>query len=64
MRKFEQVENVTQPFTYLGQVSTFPKSAEGNKPITMRFALHNRVPDGLFNDFITRTDKMGKNSDN
>ena len=49
---------------YLGQVSTFPGSAEGNKPITMKFALHSRVPDELFNDFITRTDKMGKNSDN
>ena len=54
----------TQPFIYLGQGSTFPGSAEGNKPITMKFALHSRVPDELFNDFITRTDKMGKNSDN
>ena len=60
----EKVENITQPFIYLGQVSTFPGSAEGNKPITMKFALHSRVPDELFNDFITRTDKMGKNSDN
>ena len=60
VRKFEKVENVTQPFIYLGQVSTFPDSAEGNKPITMKFALNNRVPDELFNDFITRTDKMGK----
>lgn len=58
----QTVEN--QRFTYLGQVSTFPGSAEGNKPITMKFALHSRVPDELFNDFITRTDKMGKNSDN
>jgi len=64
VRKFEKVENITQPFIYLGQVSTFPGSAEGNKPITMKFALHSRVPDELFNDFITRTDKMGKNSDN
>ena len=64
VRKFEKVENITQPFIYLGQVSTFPGSAEGNKPITMKFALHSRVPDELFNDFITRTDKMEKNSDN
>ena len=62
--KSKKVENITQPFIYLGQVSTFPGSAEGNKPITMKFALHSRVPDKLFNDFITRTDKMGKNSDN
>ncbi len=60
VRKFEKAENITQPFIYLGQVSTFPDSAEGNKPITMKFALQNRVPDELFNDFITRTDKMGK----
>lgn len=60
VRKFEKVENVTQPFVYLGQVSTFSDTAEGEKPITMRFALHNRVPDELYHDFITRTDKMGK----
>lgn len=64
VRKFEKVENVTQPFTYLGQVSTFPASAQGNKPITMRFALHNRIPEELYHDFVTRTDKLGKISDN
>ncbi len=60
VRKFEKVEGVTQPFLYLGQVSTFSDSAQGEKPITMRFALHNSVPDELYHDFITRTDKMGK----
>ena len=64
VRKFEKVENITQPFTYLGQVSTFPASAQGNKPITMRFALESRLPEELYHDFVTRTDKLGKNSDN
>lgn len=59
VRKFEKIENITQPFIYLGQVSTFPESANGNKPITMRFALHNRVPDELFMDFITKVEIDG-----
>lgn len=59
VRKFKELENITQPFIYLGQVSTFSDTAQGDKPVTMQFALHNRVPDKLYNDFLTRTDKMG-----
>lgn len=58
VRKFEQVENITQPFTYLGKVITVKDSAKDNKPITMNFHLENRVPDSLYLDFITRTDNM------
>ena len=56
VRKFEQVESVTQPFMYLGKVVTFPDTAKGNKPITMSFALKNKVPDEIYTDFLTRTD--------
>lgn len=58
VRKFEQVEGITQPFTYLGKVITHKDSATGNKPITMHFALKNRVPEELYMDFLTRTDKI------
>jgi len=60
VRKFEEVEGVTQPFVYLGKVIPFSDSAEGNKPITIQFALENHVPDDMYLDFTTRTDMLGK----
>lgn len=62
VRKFEEVEGVTQPFVYLGKVVPFSDTAEGNKPITIHFALENPVPDELYLDFMTRTDTLGKES--
>ncbi len=60
VRKFEEVEGVTQPFVYLGKVVPFSETAEGNKPITIHFALETSVPDELYLDFTTRTDTLGK----
>ena len=62
VRKFKKVEGVTQPFVYLGKVIPFSDSAEGNKPITIQFALENRVPDDIYLDFTTRTDMLGKDT--
>ena len=62
VRKFEEVEGVTQPFVYLGKVVPFSDAAEGNKPITIHFALENPVPEDLYLDFTTRTDMLGKNN--
>lgn len=50
------MEGITQPFMYLGKVITLPKSAIGNKPITMTFTLENKVPDEIYTDFLTRID--------
>lgn len=63
VRKFEKVENLTQPFVYLGKVTPHSKSATGNKPITIHFALDNPIPDEMYLDFTTRTDKLGKEKD-
>ncbi|MBO7637455.1 MAG: DUF3427 domain-containing protein [Treponema sp.] len=60
VRKFEEVEGVTQPFVYLGKVVPFSDTAEGNKPITIQFALEKRIPDEMYLDFTTRTDMLGK----
>ncbi|MCR4790618.1 MAG: DUF3427 domain-containing protein [Treponemataceae bacterium] len=60
VRKFEEVEGVTQPFIYLGKVLPFSDTAEGNKPITIHFALENPVPEELYLDLTTRTDQLGK----
>ena len=50
VRKFEEIEGITQPFMYLGEVITHPDSAEGEKPITMLFALQHRVPDDIYQE--------------
>ena len=50
VRKFEEIEGITQPFMYLGEVITHPDSAEGEKPITMLFTLKNRVPDDIYQE--------------
>ena len=63
VRKFEKVENITQPFVYLGKVTPHSESAVGNKPITIQFALNNPIPDDMYLDFTTRTDILGKEKD-
>ena len=63
VRKFEEVESVTQPFIYLGKVIPFSDTAEGNKPITIIFALENSISDEMYLDFTTRTDMLGKENE-
>lgn len=52
VRKFEKVEGLAQPFTYLGK--TVCQHAEGNKPIRMLLALENEVPADLYFEFVTK----------
>lgn len=54
VRKFEKVEGLAQPFTYLGK--TICQNAEGNKPIKMLLTLENEVPADLYFEFITRVE--------
>jgi glutaredoxin-related protein len=53
VRKYSEIEKIPQPYIYLGKVDTHPESAEGEKPITMIFALENELPQDLFEDFMT-----------
>ena len=53
IRKYKEIEKVTQSYIYLGKVDTHPNSAEGEKKITMIFALENELPQDLFEDFMT-----------
>ncbi len=53
VRKYSEIEKIPQPYIYLGKVYTHPESAEGEKPITMVFALENELPQDLFEDFMT-----------
>lgn len=52
VRKFEEVEGLSQPFTYLGK--TVCQHAEGNKPIRMLLALENEVPADLYFELVTK----------
>lgn len=56
VRKFKEVESISQEFIYLGEISTMPKTAIGESPVTMDFAIPE-VPPDLYNDFITDVDK-------
>ena len=53
VRKFEEIEGVTQPFMYLGKVNTYKDTVKNNKPIMMDFWLHHSVPDNIYRDFTT-----------
>ena len=53
VRKFEEIEGVTQPFMYLGEVFTYKDSVKNNKPIMMEFGLRSPVPDDIYRDFTT-----------
>ena len=56
IRKFKEVESISQDYVYFGSVATIPKTAHGEKPVTMDFAIPE-VPEDLYNDFITQVDK-------
>lgn len=56
VRKFEEIEGVTQPFMYLGEVFTYRDTVKNNKPIMMEFGLYHRVPDDIYHDFTTVVD--------
>jgi hypothetical protein len=51
VRKFEEIEGITQPFMYLGEVFTYKDTVKNNKPIMMEFGLRNPVPEDIYRDF-------------
>jgi hypothetical protein len=55
VRKFKEVENISQDYIYLGDVYTIDGTVSGEKPVTMNFALHS-LPQDLYNDLITKVD--------
>lgn len=63
VRKFEEVEGVTQPFMYLGEVITYKDSVKNNKPIMMEFGLLESVPETIYQDFTTVVDVKKESKD-
>ena len=56
IRKYKEVEGIPQNYIYLGEIAKHPDDVEGEKPVTMTFAIPE-VPADLYNDFITDVDK-------
>nr|WP_163100592.1 DUF3427 domain-containing protein [Peribacillus alkalitolerans] len=50
VRKFVKMHDMTLPFTYLGEVDYV--SSHGDKPMNVKWRLHNPVPEDLFIDLI------------
>ncbi len=54
VRKFEKIEQVSQPFVYLGKAIC--QSAEGDKPIKMILVFEHEVPADLYYEFLAKVD--------
>lgn len=54
VRKFEEIERVSQPFMYLGKAIC--QNAEGDKPIRMILAFEHEVPGDIYYEFVTKAD--------
>lgn len=52
VRKYKEIDGKVQPYIYIGKADTI--KFEGEKPITVLFKLQNKMPEGLYNEFITR----------
>lgn len=52
VRKYREIDGKVQPYIYIGKADTI--DFEGEKPITVLFKLQNKMPEGLYNEFITK----------
>ena len=53
VRKFKELDKVIEPYIYIGQGDVI--SHEGEKPINFQLKLHNTVPFGIYDEFVTDT---------
>ncbi len=53
VRKYPEVEGVTQKFIYAGRVRVIPESVHGDKPVDMDFALEAPLPQDLYAELTT-----------
>lgn len=49
VRKYKTVNNVTQRYTYIGTADAM--SQQNEKPIEIQYALHNKVPVNIYEEF-------------
>ncbi|NNM67892.1 MAG: DUF3427 domain-containing protein [Spirochaetales bacterium] len=53
-RKFREIENIAQPFTYFGKVIYRHHDPERSKPMRISYLLENEVPADLFYELTTK----------
>ncbi|MGN1343191.1 MAG: DUF3427 domain-containing protein, partial [Traorella sp.] len=54
IRKFDVVDNVVQPYIYVGKVNVI--KYEGEKPITFQMRLEKELPATLYSELITKVE--------
>ncbi|WP_294354562.1 DEAD/DEAH box helicase [uncultured Clostridium sp.] len=52
IRKYKKIDGKVQPYIYIGKGDTY--EFYGEKPITVKFKLRNKVPEKIYNEFIKR----------
>ncbi|MBE6051859.1 MAG: DUF3427 domain-containing protein [Clostridium sp.] len=52
IRKYKEIDGKTQPYIYMGKGDTI--EFEGEKPITVKLKLQNKIPEKIYTELITR----------
>ena len=52
IRKYKEIDNKVQPYIYIGKGNTI--EFEGDKPITVKLKLENKIPESLYIEFTKK----------
>ena len=52
VRKYKEIDGKVQPYIYIGKGDTI--NFEGEKPITVKLELQNRIPENLYIEFTKK----------
>ena len=52
VRKYKEIDKKVQPYIYIGKANTI--AFEGEKPITVRFKLENKISESLYTEFTKK----------
>lgn len=52
VRKYKEIDKKVQPYIYIGKANTI--DFEGEKPITVRFKLENKISESLYTEFTKK----------
>lgn len=52
VRKYKEIDNKVQPYIYIGKGDTI--DFKGEKPITVKLRLQNKIPENIYTEFIKR----------
>ena len=52
IRKYKEIDGKVQPYIYIGKGNTI--EFEGDKPITVKLKLENKIPESLYTEFTKK----------